>query len=81
MKGGLYALQSNNCCLNEEAEGQGLLLNGKKMRWRDFSVPHWAGDYSKIKLFLLFFFKIYKNVDLMLGNTEGKRRREQQRMK
>ena len=60
MKGGLYALQSNNCCLDEEAEGQGLLLNGKKMRWRDFSVPPWAGAYSKIKLFLLFSLRFIK---------------------
>ena len=28
-----------------------------------------------------FFFKIYKNVDLILGKTEGKRRRGRQRMK
>ena len=58
-----------------------MLLNGKKMRWRDFSVPPWAGAYSKTKLFLFFFFKIYKNVDLILGKTEGKRRRGRQRMK
>ena len=45
------------------------------------SVPPWAGAYSKTKLFLFFFFKIYKNVDLILGKTEGKRRRGQQRMK
>ena len=44
------------------------------------SVPPWAGAYSKTKLFL-FFFKIYKNVDLILGKTEGKRRRGRQRMK
>ena len=31
--------------------------------------------------FFFFFFKIYKNVDLILGKTEGKRRRGRQRMK
>ena len=45
------------------------------------SVPPWAGAYSKTKLFLFFFFKIYKNVDLILGKTEGKRRTGQQRMR